>query len=180
MQYDKPGCFGNAITYSTKSKTCLECEYTDSCAPAARQRIEELRSLISVEAILKMSHKAPETPVAKTRFDIDLPETAQKLISRLPDNAQRTAAQLVRSKINYRKHLLEGINPIRDEKPLAVSVLFDLLLKGPVERITYLLELKNRLGHSPAVAASQASIGVAVVIGLGIAKKDGENLIIRS
>ena len=180
MQFDKPGCFGNAITYSDKSKTCQECEDNLSCSLAARQRIEELKPLISVEAILKMSHKSPEKPVVQTRFDADLPETAQKLISRLPENAQRTAAQMVRTKVNFRKHLLEGINPIKNSKPLAVSVLFDLLLKGPVERITYLLELKSRLGHSPAVAASQASIGVAVVIGLGIAKKDGENLIIRS
>ncbi|QOC57915.1 hypothetical protein phiK7B1_060 [Pseudomonas phage phiK7B1] len=180
MQFDKPGCFGNAITYSDKSKTCQECDTRNECAPAARQRIEELRTLISVEAILKMSHKSPEKPVEVTRFDADLPETAQKLISRLPENAQRTAAQMVRTKVNFRKHLLEGINPIKDSKPLAVSVLFDMLLKGPVERITYLLELKSRLGHSPAVAASQASIAVSVVIGLGIAKKDGENLIIRS
>ncbi|ATW57996.1 hypothetical protein CNR34_00063 [Pseudomonas phage nickie] len=179
MQFDKPGCFGNAITYSVKSKSCQECEESHSCALAARQRIEELRSLISVEAILKMSHKSPEKPVEKTRFDADLPETAQKLIAMLPDNAQRTAAQLLRLKVNFRKHLIEGINPIKNQKPLAVAVLFDLLLKGPVERITYLLELKNVLGHSPAVAASQAAIGVAVVVGLGIAKREGENLIIR-
>lgn len=179
MQFDKPGCFGSAITYSVKSKTCQECEEHHSCALAARQRIEELKPLISVEAILKMSHKSPEKPVVQTRFDADLPETAQKLISRLPENAQRTAAQLVRTKINFRKHLIEGINPIKNQKPLAVAVLFDLLLKGPVDRITYLLELKTVLGHSPAVAASYAAIGVAVVTGLGIAKRDGEHLIIR-
>lgn len=180
MQFDKPGCFGNAITYSVKSKTCQECEENHQCALAARQRIEELKPLISVDAILKMSHKAPEKPVEQVRFDADLPETARKLISMLPENAQRTAAQLVRSKINFRKQLQAGINPIKDQKPLAVSVLFDLLLTGPVERDVYLLELKIRLGHSPAVAVSQAAIGVAVVIGLGIAKRDGEKLIIRT
>jgi hypothetical protein len=180
MQFDKPGCFGNAITYSVKSIVCQACEYSSECRTAARQRIEELRPLISVDAILKMSHKGSEKLAEQPRFDADLPETAQKLISMIPENAQRVAASLLRTKVNFRKMLIEGVNPIRDQKPLAVSVLFDLLLKGPVDRYTYMLELKDKLGHSPSVAASQASIGVSVVTGLGIARIADEKLIIRS
>lgn len=179
MQFDKPGCYGNAVTFSDRSTTCRECEEVDSCSVAARQRIEELRSLISVEAILKMSHKGPEKPVEVVRFDADLPETARKLIAMMPESAQRTAAQMLKTKINFRKQLQSGINPIHNQNPISVSVLFDLLLKGPVDRQTYMLELKAKLGHSPSVAASQASLGVAIATGLGIARIEGEKLIIR-
>lgn len=180
MQYDKPGCFGHATTYSEKSKTCLECDDRTECAVLARQRIAELSTIISVDAILKMSHKSTFDPTKpQLRFDSDLPATAQKLIAMIPHNAQRTAAGLIRTKINFRKALLGNVNPIKDQKPLAVSVLFDLLLQGPVDRFTYMLTLKEKLGHSPATAASQASIGFAVVTGLGIAKIDNEKLIIR-
>lgn len=180
MQYDKPGCFGHATNYSEKSKTCLECDDRNECALIARQRLTELSSLISVDSILKMSHKSTFDPTKpQLRFDSDLPATAQKLIAMLPQNAQRTAAQLLRMKVNFRKLLLGNVNPIKDQKPLAVSVLFDLLLQGPVDRFTYMLVLKDKLGHSPATAASQASIGYAIAVGLGIAKLEGEKLIIR-
>lgn len=87
MNYDKPGCFGNAITYSDKSKACTACDANQSCALAARQRIEELRALISVDSIVKMSHSAP-----------------QKLSSRLPDHAQQAIA-----KMNSRQRKTVGI-----------------------------------------------------------------------
>lgn len=180
MHFDKPGCFGHAITYSHKSPACIDCDSSQACALAARQRIEELRPLISVDAIIKMSHKSPQEPTApQERFDSDLPSAAQALIARIPFSAQRTAAALVRTKINYRLRLLAGDNPIYQQKPFAISVLFDLLLKGPVDRFTYMLALKEKLGHTPATAASQASISFVVTTGLGIAKIVDEKLIIR-
>lgn len=180
MNYDKPGCFGSAITYNPTTRSCKDCEDAPQCRVSARQRIEEVRSLVSVEAVLKMSHKGPQRLTAEPeRFDLDLPAAAQKLIAMIPHNAQRTAAALVRTKINLRKVLMEGFNPIPHQKPLAISVLFDLLLLGVVDRNTYMLTLKDKLGHSPATAASQASIGFAVVTGLGIAQFEGEKLIIR-
>ncbi|MEG0063021.1 MAG: hypothetical protein RR740_00310 [Pseudomonas sp.] len=179
MNYDKPGCFGSAITYNPTTRSCKECPDAPLCCVSARQRIEQVRSLVSVEAVLKVAHKAPQKPVEAERFDLDLPAAAQKLIAMIPHNAQRTAAALVRTKINLRKALTEGSNPIRHQKPLAVSVLFDLLLLGEVDRSTYMLELKDKLGHSPATAASQASIGFAVVTGLGIALFEGDKLMLR-
>lgn len=180
MQFDKPGCFGNAITYSVRSSTCTACEAASECAPQARQRIEELKTLISVEAILKMSHKPTQTPAGvPIRFDADLPPTAQKLIAMMPLHAQRTAAQALRLKVNFRKSLLEGVNPIPSQKPLALSVLFDLLLLGAVDHQRYMLDLKERLGHSPAVAADQAAIGYAVATGLGVARLVDGKLEIR-
>lgn len=179
MQFDKPGCFGNAITYSDMSSTCTGCEERSECRLAALQRLEELKPLISVDSILKMSHR-PSQKLADTLVFEDLPETARKLIAMIPDNAKQTAAKLLRTKINFRKQLIEGVNPIKNQSPLALSVLFDLLIKGPVTRTAYMMELKTILGHSPSIAASQASIGVAVAIGLGIAKSDGEKMTIRS
>lgn len=181
--YDKPGCFGHAITFNTSSKACLECDEFGECQKVAVERIKSIESMVNTDAIVKLAHKKPKkslaTPELRQEF-ADLPATAQKLIAMIPDNAKRIAAALVRSKINFRKELLGGNNPIRGKSPVAISVLFDLLLQGPVDRNTYMLSLKERLGHSPATAASQATIGVAVTTGLGITKLDGDKLIIRS
>lgn len=184
MDYSKPGCFGHAITFSLLSPTCRECEDMDECGKSARSRLDELSSVINVDAILRMSHKEKSRKTAtapvEPRFDADLSETAQRVIATLPDNAQRTAAALIRTKVNFRKVLLTGVNPIHHQKPLAVSVLFDLLLTGPVNRDMYLLTLKEVLGHSPAVAASQAAIGFTIATGLGIAELKGDLLTIRN
>jgi len=179
MSYDKPGCFGNAITYSNRSLVCGECEESQSCALAARQRIEELRSMISVEPILRMSHKQPQKLEKHPEVYEDLPAAAQKIIATLPIEAQNLAAQLVRMKVNFRKQLLSGVNPIRHQKPLAVSVLFDLLLSGQVDRLTYLNSLKERLGYTDTVSATQASISIKALTGLGIVKVEDEKLVIR-
>lgn len=150
----------------------------DECGKTARARLDELSSVINVDAILRMSHKIKPLKAApaqtEPRFDADLSEAARKVIARLPESAQRTAAALLRTKVNLRKVLLTGMNPIHHQRPLSVSVLFDLLLLGPVTRDSYLLTLKEKLGHSPAIAASQAALGYTIVTGLGIAElKDG-------
>lgn len=183
MRYDKPGCFGHAVTFSTQSSTCRECSEMESCAVAARARLDELSKTMNVDAALKMNHKTKTSKKApaqtEVRFDADLSETARKIIARLPENAQRTAAALIRTKINFRTNLLEGINPLKDKKPVALALLFDMLLQGPVHRDPYLLALKEVQGHSPAAAASQASIIFSIVAGLGIAVIEDEALTIR-
>jgi hypothetical protein len=75
--YDKPGCYGNAITYSNKSPACAKCDESQSCALAALQRIEELRAMVSVDSVLKMSHSA-----------------SQKAQKRLPDSTERIVATM--------------------------------------------------------------------------------------
>lgn len=183
MRYDKPGCFGHAVTFTLTSATCRECDVMEECAVAARARLDDLSAIINVDAILKMNHKNKPLKKApaqvEVRFDADLSEAARKIIARLPENAQRTAAALIRTKINFRKALLEGINPLKDQRPIALALLYDLLLEGPVHRDKYLLSLKEALGHSPVQAAAQASIAFSIATGLGIATLEGELLTIR-
>lgn len=179
MAYERPGCFGHAVTFNKNSPACKDCDEMEPCAKQALLRLEELRSVMNVDAIVRMahSHKAKEVP--QIRFDSDLPEAARKLIAMLPENAQRVAATLVRTKLNYRKLLLSGMNPIANRSPLSISVLFDMLIQGDVSKDDYLLLLKEKLGHSPSVAIDQASIAYAVVTGLGIAVLENDSLIIR-
>lgn len=153
----------------------------DECSKSARARLEELQQVMNVDAVLKMAHKERKAAPAQVevRFDADLSPTMQKVIATLPENAQRTAARLLRMKINFRKALLEGINPIDNQKPVAVSVLFGMLLKGPVSRDDYLNFLRSAVGHSPSIALSEAAIGVSIVTGLGIAVYQGEQLILK-
>lgn len=159
----------------------MVCEESVQCSAEARRRIEELRSLISVDAILKMSHKQPQKLSEGEELTFaDLPSAAQKIVAMIPDNAKRTAVALLRMRVNFRKALIEGTNPIKNQKPLSVSVLFDLLLTGSVSRAEYMMTLREKLGHAPTTAASQASVAFAIVTGLGIAKIEGEKLIIRS
>lgn len=89
MNHDKPGCFGNAITYSNRSKTCMECEENQSCCLAALQRIEELRTLISVEPILKMSHSKPQTLSAR------LPDAAARIIATMTSRQRKAVGILM-------------------------------------------------------------------------------------
>lgn len=181
MGYDRPGCFGHAVTFNLKSPQCQECHASEECSVSAKARLDELSQVLNVDAILRMSHKQPKTAPAQEqpRFDADLSETARRIIARLPENAQRTAARLIRTNLNFRKVLLAGRNPIHEQKPVSVSVLFDLLLLGPVTGDQYLNSLRERVGHSPSIAASEASIGISIVTGLGIAVIEDGHLIIR-
>lgn len=183
MAFEYPGCFGHAVTFNLNSKSCQQCHASEECSKSAEQRLMELQSIINVDAMFKMAHNRKPLKAApaqvEARFDADLSEAAQKIVARLPENAQRTAAALIRTKINFRKALLTGVNPIKNQKPLSVSVLFDLLLSGSASRDDYTLTLHNKLGHSPATSLSQASIGFAIVTGLGIAELQGDRLVIR-
>lgn len=89
MNYDKPGCYGNAITYNNKSKTCLACSEAQSCAVAARQRIEELRPLVSVDPIIRMAHSAPQKLSAR------LPESALNIIATMSSRQRKTVGVLM-------------------------------------------------------------------------------------
>lgn len=174
--YDKPGCFGHVVTYNANSSQCQECHAEEECSKSAQTRLEDLRSIVNVDAIVRSAHKKP---VATKRFDSDLSPTMQKVIATLPEGAQRPAARLLRMKLNFRKILLEGINPIENQKPVAVSVLFGMLLKGPVDVQSYLSFLRDAVGHSPSIALSEAAIGIAIVTGLGIAVYQDEKLILK-
>ena len=89
MDYSKPGCFGNAITYSNRSKTCSACDHRQECALAARQRIEELRAMVSVESVLKMSH----TPTQK--LPRTLPDSAERVVATMTARQQKTVGILM-------------------------------------------------------------------------------------
>lgn len=89
MNYDKPGCYGSAITYSNKSKTCMECDESQSCSLAARQRIEELRPLVSVDPIVRMSHSAPQKLSAR------LPDSALNIIATMTSRQRKTVGILM-------------------------------------------------------------------------------------
>lgn len=181
MRPNLPGCYGFAATYNIKSKTCQSCEFAAGCETEARANLESLRQLLDVDSVIKLMHQQQVVTKSSETAAVDdkLPEVARKLIDRLPSNAQRTAAILLRANINYRKSLEAGVNPIAGRKPVAIAVLFDLLIAGPVSRSAYLQALKEKLSHSPATAASQASIGFAVATGLGIAVMNGDSLEVR-
>lgn len=90
MNYDKPGCFGSAITYNPKTKTCSGCEDAGLCRLQARQRIEEVRGLVSVEAILKVAHSGPQ-PLSSR-----LPEHAQLIVANMNSQQRKAVGVLMR------------------------------------------------------------------------------------
>jgi hypothetical protein len=87
--YDKPGCFGNAITYNVKSSVCQECEEASACRVAARQRIEELRPMVSVDSILRMAHTKPQ------KLSDRLPESAHSLLAKMNSRQRRAVGVLM-------------------------------------------------------------------------------------
>lgn len=89
MDYSKPGCFGNAITYSNRSVTCANCEHTEPCSLAALQRIEELKALVSVSSLVKMSHTASQ------KAQRVLPESAQLVVDTMTSRQRKTVGILM-------------------------------------------------------------------------------------
>lgn len=179
--FDKPGCFGFAATYSVKSPTCEACNEKQGCAERARQSLEKLAQVINVDAALKNMHAVQRVARAERKLNKpkpSLPEAIQKRLEALPRNTARVGEVLFAKGIDYRSALEKGLNPIRNDSPKSISLLFDLLIEGPVTRNQYLMALKNE-GQSAATAASQATIGFTLVTKFGIAVYDGVQLTIR-
>lgn len=181
MRYEQPGCFGYAATYSVKSATCSACDSREHCAVEAKKSLDELARVINVDAAIKLMHDHRKDIVKSAKPSRqELTAVQQALVERMSKNAGKLAEFMLLKRINYRQALCEGTNPLKDDAPISISLLFDLMLEGPVTRADYLMALKDRLGQSPSTAASQASIGFQVVKGLGIGRFENECLSIRS
>lgn len=169
MTYNRPGCFGFAATYNVKSKVCSQCSFKTDCAERSETSLKAIADQVNIDGVLRLMHErraAARPVVTPTRA---LPSAAASVLARLPKHAAKLAEILIRSRINLRKVLKQGSNPLPGGKPATIAVLFDLLLEGEVSRTQYVEALITRLGHSDNTASSQASIGFAVVTGLGIA-----------
>jgi hypothetical protein len=170
MRFDRPGCFGFASTFNKRSQVCQECSVATGCENAALSALHTISELVNIDSVIKLMHTAKAAERKKVVVVKDpIPEVFQKRLSRMSAHAVKIAEPMARSLINYRKILLEKRNPLDSGKPVIICVLFDLLLHGPVTRQGYIDALQTVLGHSDSTAASQASIGFSVVVGLGIA-----------
>lgn len=169
MAYDRPGCFGFAATYNVKSKVCAQCSFKQPCAARAEASLKTIADQVNITGVLQLMHEKRVAARQVVNVTRSLPVAAVTALSKLPKHAAKIAEILIRSRINLRKILREGSNPLSSGKPATIAVLFDLMLEGEVSRTQYIEALKTRLGHSDNTASSQASIGFAVVTGLGIA-----------
>lgn len=88
--YDKPGCFGSAITFSVKSGTCKACDFRETCEVQARERLEELKPMVSTDAIEKLSFKAPARKGKRT-----LPEHIQRLLDSMTTELREASGVLI-------------------------------------------------------------------------------------
>lgn len=177
MRYDKPGCFGFAATYSVKSKVCQGCAFNEDCGKQAKSNLEQLSSHLNVGAVRQMMQVGGRQ-VAKSSAPKTSSTVLEKILSNMPAHVARAASMMVAAKVNHRASLLNGVNSMKGRKPAAIEVLFDLLLKGSVHRADYQAELKRRLDYTDGTASSQASIGIAAVLGIGIAQEDGSGGIV--
>lgn len=180
MQFDKPGCYGFASTYSVRSQVCQVCDHKDSCSLIARENLTKLSEALNVDSLVSLMHEeAVKRKAAKREEKIKLStptfsEAAMALISELPNHSARVAKALLATGSNHRKNLLAGVNSMKGCKPMTMEVLFDLLIKGPVTRVAYIEALKEKFKYTDGTASSQASIGFAAVLKLGIIlEKDG-------
>jgi len=179
MQFDQPGCFGFASTYNVKSKVCGQCQFSEQCSKTALAALQQLSATLNVDAVMKMAHEKSRAPERRQNASkAELPPACQKILATMPKHVAKVAELLLRSGKNYRKALIDGRN-LLDVRPAPLSKLFDLMLQGGVDRQTYIDSLKADLGYTDGTAASQASIGYSVVIGLGIGKLNEGKLVIR-
>lgn len=170
MSYNHPGCFGFASTFNIKSQVCGQCEFAKDCETRSRASLEAIAQQVNVDSVLRSMHqrKAAMRKLVAPTVRL-LPDAAVRALSRMPKHAAKIAEILIRSGVQPRKALISGRNPLPNGKPATIAILFDLLLEGEVSRAQYIEALQVRLGHTDSTASSQASIGFAVVTGLGIA-----------
>lgn len=180
MKFEKPGCFGFVATYNVKSKVCEGCGFNAACAEQAKKGLSELAEKLNVNAIKRLMQQEPaksppKKAVATTR---ELSTIEAKLLSRMSEHAARAARAMLDAGINHRVSLLSGTNSMKGRKPATISVLFDLLLAGPVTRAQLIDAFKQELGYTHATASSQASICITATVGIGIAKESEEGSIV--
>lgn len=181
MQFERPGCFGFVASYNAKSAVCKACKVSQSCAAQAKRSLDELAQRLNVEAVRKLMQDEHKRPVAKTttRLAANKPSPVRdKILAGMSAHVARTAGMILDVGVNHRVSLLKGVNSMKGRKPAPIEVLFDLLLKGPVTRQSYLEAIEQRLGYTRATASSQASIGITAVTGIGIAKDAGDGSIV--
>lgn len=188
MQFEKPGCFGFAVTYNVRSQVCQTCSYKEACAEAAKESIAQLSQIVGTDSLVKlMQEEAVKRKAAKREEKAQqaasnkpkLPEAVEALISSLPNHAARTARAMIQVGVNHRKSLLAGVNSMRGQKPATVEVLFDLLIAGPTTRQAFIEALKRAFDYTNGTASSQASIVIAAVQKLGIILEQDGCFVVR-
>lgn len=169
--YDKPGCFGYAATYDTKSKACQSCEHSNLCSLQAVLNLEKLSQRLNVTALVKSKFKpSKKEKPASEKPKVDQESNREKVLSQFPASARRVAEVLLDLRVSLRKDLERGVNPVGNS-PSNMKVLFDLLIKGETTRAGYIQALIES-GYSEGSAAAQATVGIRVATGLRIANVD--------
>lgn len=186
MQFEKPGCFGFAVTYNVRSQVCQACSYKEACAEAAKESLNQLSQVIDTDSLKKLMHEeavkrkaAKREERAQQATKPKLPEAVEALISSLPNHAARTARAMIQVGVNHRKSLLAGVNSMRGQKPATVEILFDLLIAGPTTRQAYIEALLRAFNYTNGTASSQASIVIAAVQKLGIILEQDGCFVVR-
>jgi len=177
MKFNRPGCFGYVATFNAKSKVCQACDHKAACETKAKSSIEELGKRLNVDAVkrLMFAEKQKAAAIAAQQKPTSMRE---KILSRMPAHVARTAGMILDVRVNHRMQLLQGVNSMRGRKPATISILFDLLIDGPVSRQRYIEALQGQLGYTSGTASSQASICMSAVVGIGIAKEAEEGRIV--
>lgn len=182
MQFERPGCFGFVASYNVKSAVCQACEFNQDCAATSKNSLSELAQKLNVDAVRRLMHnEAKQTVAKKTKTNTPVQTSnpiRDKILAGMSAHVARAAGMILDAGVSHRASLLNGVNSMKGRKPASIEVLFDLLLQGPVTRVSYLEALQERLGYTHATASSQASIGLTAVTGIGIAKDAGDGSII--
>lgn len=179
MQFDQPGCFGFAASFNVRSKVCQGCDFKADCEVSAKRNLEEVAKSLNVDAVTQLMQQQPAVKKPKAA---ETPKSVspmrEKILANMSAHVARAAGMILDTGLNHRLSLIKGINSMQGRKPSSVAILFDLLLAGPVTRTTYSEALQQQLGYTQATASSQASIGIAAVTGIGIAKDAGDGSIV--
>lgn len=132
--FDKPGCFGSAITYNVKSKTCKDCPDFDGCGLHVSVRVGELRQMVNVDSLVKAQHTAPKR-TAKT-----LPDNVLRVTATMSKAQQDAVAFMYRLKeptpVNIVSGLITKFGYEQQEATSLAKSLISILVKENVAKIT--------------------------------------------
>jgi hypothetical protein len=188
--YDKPGCFGFAATFSNDG-VCKTCNAAEACQENASEAVRMMQerqvqaaSLFAEHRLFRASrsketaslavHLSVPTPKRAPKI-VSLTEEQQKLVDQAPVKVRPELRKIMERGIPFRAELESGVNPIRNSggRPAYLEFTCDLLLKGRFDRKTLRDALSERFGWTYGTVNSHVTIIATLLPMLGIEENNG-------
>ncbi len=168
------GCFGLPSVFSLQSDTCSSCSARTACSEKSYALLLRVRGSVDVERYiqdLRLEFAGLGEQRARASLTLAQLTTVESMPARLRGRLKRLL--LDRFDVVARQSLEQGENPFPESGSKVMHLAGEMLLAGGMTKIGFRNACQNQLGWSYGTAATESSVALALLRGLGLTKEKG-------